>query len=136
MRSRRLVAVAVSFTLAVAACSDTDQIIGAEWDLESAPDGTHLVLRIGVGSSTCNSLHEVDVTERADQVDIQARVREVAGDCTADLRIVDRRVTLNEPLDDRALAGCRAGRGDTSAVRFSELTIPSGGDCRDTLPTP
>jgi hypothetical protein len=128
-----LVAGAALFAFAVAACSESGQIVGAQWDLRSAPDDTRLLIRIGVGSGTCHSLEDTVVTERADQVDIEARVRETGGDCTADLRTADRTVTLSEPLGNRALTGCRPD-GDVSAGGFSTITIPRGGDCRGTLP--
>jgi hypothetical protein len=97
--------------------------------------GSHLVIHIGVGSGTCHSLDALDVTELAAQVKIQATVRQSGGDCTADLRIVDRRVTLSQPLGDRLLTGCRPD-GDVSASGFSTITIPRRGDCRVTLPPP
>jgi hypothetical protein len=129
------VAGVASVAFAVAACSDSGQIVGAEWDLRSAPDDTRLLVRIGVGSGSCHSLEDVDVTEQADLVEIHARVRETAGDCTSDLRTADRMVPLSEPLGNRVLTGCRPD-GDVSAAGFSRITIPNGGDCRDTLAAP
>jgi hypothetical protein len=88
-----------------------------------------------VGSGTCDSLEDVEVTEREGRVEVRAWVRETDGVCTTDLRVVDRTVILSEALGDRALTGCRPS-GDVSAAGFSTITIPGGGDCRDTLPTP
>lgn len=114
---------------------DGDSVRRTEWDLLEPPSASTLSLRIWVGSSSCNELDRVDVTESDDELDVKALVAvdTDADACTSDLQFVDRVLALDEPLGGRRLVGCRPKDAVASSVTEENGDATSGA-CDDPLP--
>jgi hypothetical protein len=104
------------------------------WNLRGPANGSVLLLRIGIGSTSCDELSDVKVREDADEVHVTAVVRRTTGDgCSGDYGTVDREVRLQAPIGTRRLTGCRPQSPLTGGKVF-------GGDedspiCFETAPT-
>lgn len=115
MQIRALVIVAVLS----AACS-SPSIEQAQWVLTEEPAGSDLQFRAVFGGSSCTSFQEWHVTESSDMVEIEALYeRSGAADCTADEVYEDETISLDGPLADRVLEGCRPDRSEVDCRRVA-----------------
>jgi len=90
---------------------------GTAWRLQESPEGRTLKL-VALTRGSCNSIDRVVVEETEEAVGVRVYTRHIVSssseeggqtveECTADEREVERTaVELEEPLGDRALAGC------------------------------
>jgi hypothetical protein len=106
MRATKLLLAAAAVTL-LPGCG-ASRTTAAPWNLRGPAAGDVLRLRIGIGSSSCDELHQVALRETDDEVRVTATVRRTdSKDCTGDYATVDRDVRLARPLGTRRLRGCR-----------------------------
>lgn len=133
--ARSLVAVRTAvltalFAVLITGCATAAETGSSQWDLVREHDA-ELTIRVYVGSSSCNSLGPIDVSESREQVGIVATVfarhPSSGEDCTQDLRLEEVQVKLGSPLGDRHLVGCRPAQSIVPAQ--SEPLIE---DCRET----
>lgn len=113
---------------ATATTHGTPTIEDADWTLHGrSHDGRRLTIVVSIGSSSCNALHDVALTETADTIRIAAtRSGPPASPepiaCTSDATVEVVQVELAAPLGDRELIGCDGDEGRGS--------FPPGGGCR------
>ena len=101
--------VVAALTLWMGACSDQDEVVRAPWENIGVTE-RELVIRVGVGSSSCNRLDRVETSESGTSVEVRAYVSQSGdGDCTADYEVKETTVTLDSPLGSRRLTGCEPG---------------------------
>ncbi len=104
----------LTVALAAAACSTEPdwQRIQAPWALVSVEEGAVSIVVAMGGDPSCSRFDAVEVTERADSVEVLAYVEErVAQEdeeliCIASGRLEPVTVPLSEPLGNRTLDGC------------------------------
>ena len=102
---------AVALLLLAAGCSDAP--VRAHWaQIEAEPRSALIKIRVSVGSTSCDSIESIRVTESAKTVTIRAFVRQKrhGHDCTEDCGLEDRVVRLRRPLGDRQLTGGESER--------------------------
>lgn len=122
----RRIGLLVFAALALVACGgdgvDTDERenVATEWYLRSIdPDGrtVQLVYTMSGVASGCEREASASVEQTADKVVVTA-YKSVSLDtnraCTEEFAYIEESVTLDEPLGDRPLVGCRPGKVDTS----------------------
>jgi hypothetical protein len=109
-------------------CGGDSEVVTSPWNLAEPASGRTLSLVVRVGSSSCNELRDVEVTESADSIRVDATVSQGGGgDCTADDSVAETSVELERDLGDRSLTGCRPD-GPLSAGFAPEMS--SSDDCR------
>jgi hypothetical protein len=110
-------------------CGEDSEVVTSPWNLAEPASGRTLSLIVRVGSSSCNEFQDVEVTESADSVRLDAMVSYGAGigDCTADDSVAETSVELDDDLGDRRPTGCRPD-GRLSGGFKPELS--SSQDCR------
>jgi hypothetical protein len=113
----------------IGGCGEDSAVVTSPWNLAQAALGRTLSLVVRVGSSSCNEFRDIEVTESADSVRLDATVSHGAGigDCTADDSVAETSVELEDDLGDRRLTGCRPD-GRLSDGFQPELS--SSEDCR------
>ena len=98
--------VIAAVAVGVGACSDQDEVLRAPWE-NTGVNGSDLLIRVGVGSSSCNHLDRVETSESETSVEVRAYVSHGDdADCTADYVVAETTVALESPLGDRRLTGC------------------------------
>lgn len=97
------------------------------WFLAGDAGDNPFLITVVVGSSSCNELDDVVVSEVDGQVRVDATILTPTQDqdCTLDLSVQDVLVDLETPLGDRALLGC-----EPLPVEAADT------DCRDISRTP
>jgi hypothetical protein len=106
------VIVAVAVLALLGACSDTDAAAGriepTSWWLAADPAGRTVEVVVLVAAPRCERFEDVLISERANRVRLQARVRmlESGSHCREELQFVRTRVQLDQPLGSRLLTGC------------------------------
>lgn len=136
MRAGHRAALAAAIAILVLGCGDEslppmrDVAQHADWWLAAPAGDAEVVLDVYAGEDGCHAYRGVDVTEFEDEVRITAHV-DFIGDagCVGGRQVERVDVPLAEPLDDRALTGCRApeqGLRDPKLEDHDET-----GDCRD-----
>jgi hypothetical protein len=113
----------------IGGCGEDSAVVTSPWNLAEAASGRTLSLVVRVGSRSCNEFGDIEVTESADSVRLDATVSYGAGigDCTADDSVAETSVELEDDLGDRRLTGCRPD-GRLSDGFQPELS--SSEDCR------
>lgn len=77
-------------------------------------------MRAVYGGSSCTSFTEWRVDESAETVAIEALYeRSGSVECTADEVYEDETISLDEPLADRVLEGCRPDRSEADCRRVA-----------------
>jgi hypothetical protein len=108
----RSLVVAVVLLSVLGACSGSDAAEGrvepTSWWLAAEPAGRTVEVAVLVGPERCERFEDVLVSEHANRVRLQARVRvvETGAACREELRFVRERVQLDQPLGGRTLTGC------------------------------
>lgn len=92
----------------IGGCGEDSEVVTSPRNLAEAASGRTLSLVVRVGSSSCNEFQDIEVTESADSVRLDATVSYGAGigDCTADDSVAATSVELEDDLGDRRLTGC------------------------------
>ena len=107
----------ISLTLILSSCGlvSTWTETAHDWAVTGMNDNS-LTLVVAVGSSRCERLEGMELTETATEVTITAVVSEkdarqgiFGTDCTADLVVETVEVGLERPLGNRSLTGCAPG---------------------------
>jgi hypothetical protein len=61
--------------LLLVACGDDREVVSAPWDLARPPADRTVAFSVAIGSSSCNGLQSVEVTESEELVHLEAKVR-------------------------------------------------------------
>lgn len=104
--------------------TEAGRVEPTSWWLTAPPSGRTVEMAVLVGAPGCEEFEDVLISESASRVRLQARVRatDQGRRCREELRYVEQRVTLDQPLGSRMLTGC--------AVRDDRL-YPMPSSCSD-----
>jgi hypothetical protein len=106
---QRTLAAAFVVLLATSCGDDSPNLESAQWFVTGTRSQSTLIVRVAIGSSSCNELESIEAVETDDTITLRPLVNvEVGpGDCTADDMSKDFDVPLDAPWGARKITGCR-----------------------------